>query len=193
MSESGTSKNYLGIAALFAICVIAALAVWQRWQRGPAVLRPDTGEMATKLGEADLRPVLVELLRQIYSAFGEEEEFAIYDGLAGAVDSDLLTDLYLQRRAAQEQEFSSGGSTEITSVELTDMTPLESDGPDYVIDARWNVVGLVTHTEHQHERFNTYSAVVTLGPADGIWKLTRFDLNSIDREEVEPLFFEDFE
>ena len=168
------------------------LLLWQPWNAAPNAVRPDTGETVATLDDDALYPVLTELLRRVYSAFGEEEEFAIYDGLATAVASDLLTDLYLQRRAAQEQEYSEGGKVTIREVEITELTPLPGPPNEHLVNTSWTVRGIVAHGEHQHERINAYTAQLTLGVADGEWRLTGFNLDTIRREELEPLFYEGF-
>ncbi len=172
---------------------IAGLLLWQPWAPRIAAVRPDTGEAAARLDDSELLPVLTELLTRVYGAFGEEEEFAIYDGLAKAVASDLLTDLYLQRRVAQEQSFEDGGKTTIRKLEITELTPVPATGTDRPVDTSWTVYGTVAHGEHRHERINAYTARLTLGVAEGEWRLTGFDLDTIKREEQEPLFLDDFE
>lgn len=180
---------------LLAALVIAAIGagVWQISVHRKAAIRPDTGEVVEHLSDSALQPVLTELLTRVYAAFGEEEEFAIYDGLATAVASDLLTELYLQRRAAQEQSYEDGGKVTIRGLEVTELTPLPGSGPDRRLQASWTVHGLISHDEHQHERYNVYNAQLTLGVAAGEWRLTGFDLDTIQRQEQEPIFFEDFE
>lgn len=172
---------------------IATLWLWQPWAARISAVRPDTGEAVVQLESDALHPVLTELLTRVYSAFGEEEEFAIYDGLATAVASNLLTDLYLQRRAAQEQEYSDGGKVTIREVDITDLTPLPAPENTHFINTSWTVRGLVEHGEHQHERINSYTAKLELGVANGEWRLTGFNLDTIRREEAEPLFFEGFD
>lgn len=187
--------NSAAKSALWAlpVAVIVALWLWQPWAARVSAVRPDTGETVARLEGDALHPVLSELLRRVYSAFGEEEEFAIYDGLSSAVASDLLTDLYLQRRAAQEQEYSDGGKVTIREVEITDLIPLPAPENTHFINTSWTVRGLVEHGEHQHERINSYTAKLELGIANGEWRLTGFNLDTIRREEPEPLFFEGFD
>ena len=138
--------------------------------------------------------MLVELLTRIYAAFGETDEFAIYDGLATAVDSDLLTELYLQRRAAQagQPEDPEGGVAQIVDLVLDDHEVTARSGPDYRVAATWTVTGVIGHEDHRHERVNTYAAALTLGPAAGEWRITRFDLDQVERQET-PMFFESFQ
>jgi len=179
-----------GLAA--ALLVVAVVWISRPWERPAAVLRPDTGRSAAALDAAGVQDVLQALLKKVYTAFGQQDEGAIYDGLALAVAPQILTGLYLQRRAAQEAEIEEGGTTEIRAVDLSRVDILERTRDGYRIDAAWKVTGEVGHADHRHERVNAYSAVITLGPAAGAWRLVQFDLNRIEREDV-PLFFGDFE
>ena len=196
MASFRTLQTVISRTALAAFAVLAAVVVWEvrPWDRGGTAVRPDTGDAVSDLSGPALESVLVELLTRIYAAFGENDEFAIYDGLATAVASDLLTDLYLQRRAAQagQPEDPEGGVARIVDLTLDDYAVTARTGPDYQIDATWTVTGVIGHEDHRHERVNTYAAALTLGPADGEWRITRFDLDQVQRQET-PMFFEAFE
>ena len=182
----------IGLLLLVLLLLLAAIAV-RPWAPQRAALRPDTGERAAALKPEQIGPVLTELLARVYAAFGREAEGAIYDGLATAVASDLLTDLYLQRRRAQLTEPPERqGRTAIREVTLDDWRLLERGPEGYRIAAEWTVVGELGHEDHRHERVNAYAATLTLGRADGAWRLTAFDLDQVRREEV-PLFFGDLD
>jgi len=180
--------------AITALVLAACFALYlQSWNRTPPPYRPDTGVAAGALDADAARDVLTELLDRVYTAFAYEDEGAIYDGLATAVASDLLTDLYLQRRAAQEAELEEGGTSVIMNIILDEMEILENAAQGYRIDAKWTVTGEVGHEDHRHERINAYSAQLVLGPSEGEWRLVDFDLNRIEREETPLIFFEGFE
>ena len=195
MTALSSLQAVLGRLLAALLLVLAVTVLWQvrPWNPDPVALRPDTGTAARNLDEDALSAVLIELLDRVYTAFGQESEGAIYDGLALAVSDDLLTDLYLQRRAAQEAELEEGGTTEIRAVELNEMTVLARTRTGYVIDADWTVTGEVGHVDHRHERVNRYAARLTLGPADREWRLTAFDLNRIERQAQPLVFSEEFQ
>ncbi len=189
----------MGRLVVLALAVLVGVVVWtvRPWTDTPTVLRPDTGQAAARLPEAAIEPVLSTLLTRVYDAFGQTEEGAIYDGLATAVATDLLTDLYLQRRAVQARgpenpEDPEVGTATITDLRLDDWSLLESTSLGYQIQATWTVVGIVGHADHRHERINTYAARLALGPAAGEWRLTAFDLDQVRRQDA-PLFFDAFE
>ena len=47
-------------------------------------------------------------------------------------------------------------------------------------DIRWAVLGQIGHAEHTHMRGNAYGAELTIAPADGVWRLTDFQLTEVD-------------
>ncbi|MEM8871667.1 MAG: hypothetical protein AAGE38_14795 [Pseudomonadota bacterium] len=184
---------------LFALAALIGVVVWtvKPWQHAASAVRPDTGTLAETLAPEDIERVLGVLLLRVYAAFGQIDEGAIYDGLATAVASDLLTELYLQRRAVQAQgpeipEDPEAGVAEITDLRLDDWLLLDRTDSGYNLTATWTVVGIIGHSDHRHERINKYEARLTIGPADGAWRLTDFDLDQVARKEA-PLFFEAFE
>jgi len=98
------------------------------------------------------------LLLQVYDAFGQTGEDAIYDTLAGVTHGEALEYLYLERVGAM-----AGGGLEedadqtIHEIKLLN-TQVSRDGDALTIDASWQVIGTVGHAEHMHVRGNTYSA-----------------------------------
>lgn len=151
---------------------------------GGALALRAPGRQPARLTTNEIEANLTEVLNQIYTAFAEEDEARIYDGLAQAVADDLVPDLYLQRRMAQIADHAEGGSTTVIGVEpyRIEAADLPRD-PGYRIDAAWRVVGRVNHRAHVHERINLYAADLTLAPVDGRWKLTAFNLIEIERAD----------
>ena len=160
--------------------VALALAVAIALIRGPFWVEPpkDTSLAASRSAEA----VLPELLTQVYRAFSLEDEAQIYDALAKVVAGDLVSDLYLQRRAAQVASHAEDNETTILGVEVYEIAPLPTeDGAAFSV--AWRVVGRLRHIAHIHERINLYSADLTLAPDDGQWKLTAFTLTNTQRTD----------
>ncbi len=183
-----TSPPHRIIWAAAGLLILAL--VWKgidpRQQRSARI--PDSDVVTSRLQGDILDQTLIVLLTRIYSAFGQDDEGAIYDGIASAVLPELVTDLYLQRRAAQLAEFSDGTASEILQVELASSERI-ADGP--MVQAKWRVVGIVGHEDHRHERMNIYSARLTLSPELGEWRFSGFDLDQVSREEL-PQFLDDF-
>ncbi|WP_112321118.1 hypothetical protein [Oceanibium sediminis] len=192
LNRFNTWMGRLAIAA-FAVLALVVIVTVRPWSDSTAALRPDTGERAAALDEEAIPAVLGELLARVYAAFGAEEEGAIYDGLASAVSDALLSDLYLQRRLAQvTAPPETAGSAEITDVTLNELDVLNRGEDGYRLAATWTVTGILGHEDHRHERVNRYSAQMTLGPSAGEWRLTAFDLDQVQRQDV-PLFLDPFE
>jgi len=104
------------------------------------------------------------LLLEVYEAFGQTEENAIYDSLASVTSGDALEYLYLERVGAM-----AGGGLEeadqtIHEIKLLD-TQIMRDGASLSIDASWQVVGTVGHAEHL-----------------GAWRITDFELLDVNRD-----------
>lgn len=130
--------------------------------------------------------VVPEVLTAVYHAFNQTEEQAIYDSLAMVSAGDALEALYLERVGAMV----GGGleGTEAADQEIHNMQMIRidatRDGQAMVWDAQWRVVGTVGHATHMHVRGNVYSAVLTVTPVRGAWRITDFELLDVDRSEA---------
>jgi len=163
------------------VVVLAGVYAVDRGLNLRAATPPMVAEGATAAGlpAADALPAV---LTQVYRAFAQEDEGAIYDALAGAVAGDLITELYLQRRAAQVAAHAEDGEATILGVEVYEITPQPSTNGEQSFTVAWRVVGKLRHVSHIHERINLYSADLALAPIDGLWKLTRFTLTNTLRD-----------
>jgi hypothetical protein len=127
------------------------------------------------------------LLLVVYKAFGETEEDAIYDTLAGVTHGDALDYLYLERVGAM-----AGGGLEEADQTIHEIklltTRVAREDTSLLIDASWQVIGTVGHAEHLHVRGNTYSADLTVSPVDGAWRITDFELREVNRDEAGETF-----
>ncbi|GAA4228993.1 hypothetical protein GGQ68_001292 [Sagittula marina] len=126
--------------------------------------------------------LLPGILADVYTAFGETEEAAIYDKLAEVATGDALEQLYLERVGAM----AGGGlnpDQEIHEVSLLGMSARPS-GETVNISARWRVLGVVGHAEHMHMRGNAYAADLRFAATDGRWKIAGFDLTDVDRTDA---------
>lgn len=141
-----------------------------------AGLEPMTAETATLEGHR----VAPALLMVIYDAFGRTEEAEVYDTLAEVAAGEALEALYLERMGAMV-----GGGLDASDQTIHEMRLLElatrQSGERLAMDARWQVIGIVGHDEHQHVRGNAYAADLTVEPVDGAWRITGFTLSGVDR------------
>ncbi len=126
------------------------------------------------LDELQAKPVLKQLLWNIYQAFEASHEDAAYDQLAYSVSGDLQETLYLQNR--QSFLVADGALSDVKSIEIkkiTDISPAFGEGN--VFDCEWLVVGEVIHWGHQHRRENIYHAKIKLLPIEGHWKIVEIE------------------
>ena len=185
----------LGFLVLSAVCCkFISLQFWKYAQVATALIILVTGFYFWKNGnfhfgtsQVDLdkqqvRPVLKQLLWNVYQAFESVQEDATYDQLAYSVSGNLRETLYLQNRQALLLE--DGGWSKVKRIDiqsLADRSDLFADG--HLYDCEWLVVGEVIHWGHQHRRENVYRANIKIAPIEGAWKIV--ELESISQQRVD--------
>lgn len=165
--------NLRKYAYLLAIIITLAMAYFLQ----------KTGELnisksTTKLDEQLAKPVLKQLLWNIYQAFESSQEENTYEKLEYSVSGELRETLYLQNR----QVFLSknGAHSKVSSIEINKLTNLSSS--ENIFDCEWLVIGDVIHWGHQHRRENLYRAHIKLVPVNNHWKMVM--LESLDQQRV---------
>ncbi|SEB05510.1 hypothetical protein [Rubrimonas cliftonensis] len=176
------------IAAAFAISVGLLVAAMEMKERRLGDADSATWP-PTSLADAAAQPraLLGLALEQVYEAFGETAETAIYDRLARVAAGEALETLYLQKRDALVNAAFDGGTQRVDHVDVTE-AEAAVEGGLVSVAGRWRVVGAVGHEDHRHIRGAVYTARVdfALGPEG--WRMVAFDLRDIDRQAVgEPL------
>ncbi|MDJ0992482.1 MAG: hypothetical protein QNI90_02825 [Dinoroseobacter sp.] len=176
----------LKIALMASVLLVAPLLFWAAAEFAPprqqsTYTAPGLDPMGPEAARDDLFTLLPALLLVVYDAFGRTEEGEIYDTLAVVATGKALEMLYLERAGAMV----GGGLTEndqaIHEMRLTKASSQQS-GDTFLLDAQWEVIGTVGHSEHIHVRGNTYSANLTIMPVEGAWKITDFELTDVDRQ-----------
>ena len=180
------------IAALALLGVAAALAV-VLWPDRTQIAETDTftapglDPLTVSAAQEEFWRLTPALLLVVYEAFGETQEDAIYDTLAGVTHGDALEYLYLERVGAM----ASGGLDEtdqtIHEIKLLD-TQVDRSDDSLDINASWQIIGTVGHSEHMHVRGNTYSADLTVSPVEGAWRITDFELLDVNRDMAGEMF-----
>lgn len=139
------------------------------------------GTSTTKLDEQLAKPLLKQLLWNIYQAFESSQEDSTYEKLEYSVSGDLRETLYLQNR--QEFLAENGGQSKVNTIEIKKLTALSSSfNNENLFDCEWLVIGDVIHWGHQHRRENFYRAHIKLVPIDELWKIS--GLKSLDQQRV---------
>lgn len=168
--------------AAIALVVVALTVIDMRPDRpadDAAGWPPATPTAAATQSEA----LLGTALDQIYRAFGETGEAAIYDALAQVAAGSALETLYLQRRDALVNAAFDGGAQRVDHVDVL-AADATVEGERVAVDGRWRVIGAVGHDDHQHVRGAAYTARIAFERLPEGWRMVDFALRDIDREAV---------
>jgi len=137
------------------------------------------------LGQAEIEQLLGDLLHNTYRAFDRRDESLVYDRLAASIGGELLSDVYVQVRSSMELENQGGARVKVNEVELLSGTAVEQlQNGGFVARCEWLARGSVGHWGHIHQQANEYSALITVQPVDGAWKISQLDL--IDEQRSVP-------
>lgn len=136
---------------------------------------------STSLHQQTAKPILNQLLWNVYQAFEATQEEASYDQLAYSVSGDLIESLYLQHR--QSFLAQDGAWAKVNAIEIQNIHSLSSIDDGYSFDFEWLVTGDVIHWGHQHRRDNLYRANIKIAPIDKHWKIIA--LESIAQQRVD--------
>lgn len=144
-----------------------------------------TGKLDLKqarLTDQQAKPILNQLLWNIYQAFEATDEIATYDQLAYSISGDLIETLYLQNRKSFLVQ--DGGQSKTDGIEIQQISQLSTTrDAGYLFDCEWLVTGEVIHWGHQHRRDNVYHATIKILPIGGEWKI--IELESIGQQRVD--------
>lgn len=185
-------KTTYAIAALVLVGVFTAAAAvfWPQsadFSETETYSAPGLDPLSISDAQEEFWRLTPALLLVVYEAFGETQEDAIYDTLASVTHGEALEYLYLERVGAMK----GGGLDEVDQtiheIKLLN-TQVAQENSSLVIDAAWQVIGTVGHSEHLHVRGNTYSADLTVSPVEGAWRITDFELLDVSRDMAGEIF-----
>ncbi len=175
------SRRFASVAA--AVLVVAGVAAWNVCR---VELRPFRRGAIEVPEEAEAREIFAALHRNVYRAFDFETEDAIYDALARGVTGELLDDIYEDIYCSLVDRSHGGVLCRIENIEIlrSELLPVaeDFDGARFRISCDWRVSGVVEHWSHSHRRVNDYSAVYTLEPVEGEWRISGVEMR--DRKRV---------
>jgi len=135
---------------------------------------------STQLDKAQAKPILKQLIWNVYQAFEATQEEATYDQLAYSVSGDLIESLYLQHR--QSFLVQDGAWAKVKNIEIQNLESSTTTDDSYLFDCEWLVTGDVIHWGHQHRRDNLYRANIKISAIDKHWKI--IGLESIAQQRV---------
>ena len=118
----------------------------------------------------DVLPVYLLIL---HSALSRGDETATYNILSSVTHGAALDTAFAARTGTLAMTGLPHGNGKIHEIDLLSADVIRQ-GDELSVLAVWQVIGLVSQTEHTHVRGGTFGAAVTLAPAEGMWKITRF-------------------
>jgi hypothetical protein len=203
-----------GVGALLTAFWLRGSPAWRnaRWgQRSvTVVLAASTSSMALWAGVLMIRPstaaaplptstevlaVFTPIHANLYRALDYVREEDVYDVLARSAEGPLLEDLYrqLRRSLAIEEAGGAVGRVQVvrpmeTTVERMGWVPVAASEPrlEFVVNARWQVEGSVSHWGHRHDRTNEYRARYTVAVTPEGWRIVKQELLEEQRVDVPP-------
>ena len=141
---------------------------------------------ASQITEDDSKEIIRNVLKNVYRSFDFRDEEDVYDKLAISVSGELLTDIYLQNRKSFLVEQAGGAQAKVDTIEILNTKTSASTFHKGSVDirAQWTATGTVGHWGHIHTRQNSYDAVITITPVNGVWKITGLEL--YDEKRLDP-------
>jgi hypothetical protein len=118
--------------------------------------------------------VVSALLNNVYLAAGARDVHTARELLARSVGSNLLAEVAFVTRGGLEVAEQGGIRASLQAVELTDLTMLESER-GIGVRCAWNVVSVVGHWGHSHQRTDRHVADLRIDDRDGVWKIVSWD------------------
>jgi len=107
--------------------------------------------------------ILQALIRNIYRAFDQRNESAIYDVLERSIDGDQLQKTYLQTVQALTLDEQDKTRVRVTDLDVhVEKTEPRKEGEGFIADVRWTALGTVGHWGHEHQGVNRYRAKITV-------------------------------
>lgn len=142
----------------------ALLAAATAWPGVPA--RPPLAPEAA-------REVFLALHANLYSAFEDTREEAIYEGLARAARGDLREELYEHVRGTLTMVEEGGARAEVEDLRHGRIELISSweTPPSFEVEAAWEVDGAVHHFGHFHRRTTAYTARYRIEEGPEGWRM----------------------
>jgi hypothetical protein len=124
----------------------------------------------------------------LYRAFDFHENEAVYDALAASVEGDLLEELYREIHTSLIMEEEEGALCRVEAVEIEalDIGPLRWPEPlQFEALCRWQVLGVVHHWGHSHQRRLRWKARFDVRATDAGWRITGAHILATERLPIE--------
>jgi len=169
--------------AFGALCIVAAVL---GRSIGVVEVAPLWSSRVALPAPPQARAIFEALHANLYAAFAEQSEDAIYDQLAIAVAPELLDSMYGDVYESLILRQEGGAVCSIASVDRIEGGIDESAyevgaAPVFDVDWSWSVKGIVSHHGHVHERVNRYRATYTVRHDGAAWKIAAVEVHEHER------------
>ena len=113
------------------------------------------------------------------------ERDAVYDLLRDSFDGDALTREYVEHYTSLHRMQREDTKITILRVDYSDTQVVEWRGAAAVVEADWNVGGVVYHQGHSHARINRYQAIYTVAPTDAGYRIVATRMKNMERVQMD--------
>jgi hypothetical protein len=144
------------------------------------------GEAAPEFSDDEILAVFQELHTAIYDVYGVEfDRDAVYDLLAASFAGDELTREYVEHYTTKWRMQHDDTKVTILRVDYADTLVSRRIGEGAVVEADWNVGGVVYHQGHSHARINRYRAAYTLQPRAQGFRIVDTKMKDMERVRLD--------
>ncbi len=161
--------------AAFTVAALLALALAGC---GPAHRPP--------LPEAELNSLFRDLHTKVYDVYGlPVDRDALYDLLRNCFAGDALTNEYIEHYTTLWRMQHDDTKITILRVDYADTSVLSQEDGMAVVEADWNVGGVVYHQGHSHTRINRYQAIYTIAERDEGYRIVDTKMKNMERVQLD--------
>lgn len=141
-------------------------------------------------GDALRDDQLVTLFRglhaAIYDVYGLPlERDAIYDLLRQSFDGDALLAEYVEHYTTLRRMERDDTRVTILRVDYSETAVVDRLEDGVVLEADWNIGGVVYHQGHSHTRINRYQAIYTLAERPSGYRIVNTKMKNMERVQLD--------
>lgn len=147
---------------------------------------PGCGPRVPAIADDAALAIFEELHSRIYDVYDlAPERDTIYDLLRDSFDGEALLDEYVEHYTTLQRMQRDDTKVTILRVDYGATAVLDSDEDGVVIEADWNVGGVVYHQGHSHTRINRYQAIYTLAERDLGYRIVDTKMKNMERVQLD--------
>ncbi len=147
---------------------------------------PSCGTGAPAIADDAALVIFQQLHSQIYDVYGlAPERDDVYDLLRTSFDGEALLDEYVEHYTTLRRMQRDDTKVTILRVDYGETQVLDNTEDGVVIEADWNVGGVVYHQGHSHTRINRYQAIYTLAERDPGYRIVDTKMKNMERVQLD--------